>query len=31
MFDSNYDEEKLSVMVLRARREVAESHRASSH
>jgi len=25
MFDSNYDEQKQSVMVLRARREVAES------
>jgi F-type H+-transporting ATPase subunit epsilon len=31
MFDSNYDEEKQSVMVLRARHEVAESRRASSH
>jgi F-type H+-transporting ATPase subunit epsilon len=29
MFDSNYDEQKQSVMVLRARREVAESRRAS--
>jgi F-type H+-transporting ATPase subunit epsilon len=31
MFDSNYDEEKQSVMVLRARHEVAESRRASAH
>jgi F-type H+-transporting ATPase subunit epsilon len=32
MFDSNYDEEKQSVMVLRARHEVAEFRRtASSH
>ena len=31
MFDSNYDEEKQSVMVLRARHDVAESRRASSH
>src|SRR5271154_205789 len=31
MFDSNYDEERQSVMVLRARHEVAESRRAFSH
>jgi F-type H+-transporting ATPase subunit epsilon len=31
MFDSNYDEEKQSVMVLRTRHEVAESRRATSH
>ncbi|HVB83013.1 MAG TPA: ATP synthase F1 subunit epsilon [Candidatus Binataceae bacterium] len=31
MFDSNYDEEKQSVMVLRTRHEVAESRRASAH
>jgi F-type H+-transporting ATPase subunit epsilon len=31
MFDSNYDQEKQSVMVLRARHEVAESRRASAH
>ncbi|MFZ1119505.1 MAG: ATP synthase F1 subunit epsilon [Candidatus Binataceae bacterium] len=31
MFDSNYDEEKQSVMVMRARHDVAESRRASSH
>jgi F-type H+-transporting ATPase subunit epsilon len=31
MFDSNYDEEKQSVMVLRARRDAAESRRISSH
>jgi len=31
MFDSNYDEEKQSVMVLRARHEVAKSRRASAH
>jgi F-type H+-transporting ATPase subunit epsilon len=31
MFDSNYDEQKQSVMVLRARHEAAESRRASAH
>jgi F-type H+-transporting ATPase subunit epsilon len=31
MFDSNYDEEKQSVMVLRARHDLADSRRASSH
>jgi F-type H+-transporting ATPase subunit epsilon len=31
MFDSNYDEEKQSVMVLRTRHDVAESRRAASH
>jgi F-type H+-transporting ATPase subunit epsilon len=31
IYDPNYDEEKQSVMVLRARRDVAESRRASSH
>jgi F-type H+-transporting ATPase subunit epsilon len=31
MFDSNYDEQKQTVMVLRARHDVAESRRASSH
>jgi F-type H+-transporting ATPase subunit epsilon len=31
MFDSNYDEEKQSVMVLRARHDVADSRRAWSH
>jgi F-type H+-transporting ATPase subunit epsilon len=31
MFDSNYDQEKQSVMVLRARHEVAESRRAFAH
>ena len=31
MFDSNYDEEKQTVMVLRARHEVAESRRAAAH
>jgi hypothetical protein len=31
MYDPNYDEEKQSVMVLRARRDVAESRRASAH
>jgi F-type H+-transporting ATPase subunit epsilon len=31
MFDSNYDQEKQSVMVLRARHEIAESRRASAH
>lgn len=31
MYDPNYDEEKQSVMVLRVRRDVAQSRRASSH
>ena len=31
MFDSNYDEEKQSVMVLRTRHDVAESRRAALH
>jgi hypothetical protein len=31
MFDSNYDEEKQSVMVLRARHDVADSRRIFSH
>lgn len=31
MFDLNYDEQKQSVMVLRARHEVAESRRSASH
>jgi F-type H+-transporting ATPase subunit epsilon len=31
MFDSNYDEQKQTVMVLRARHDVAVSRRASSH
>jgi F-type H+-transporting ATPase subunit epsilon len=31
MFDSNYDEEKQSVMVMRVRRDVAESRRPDSH
>jgi F-type H+-transporting ATPase subunit epsilon len=31
VFDSNYDDEKQSVMVLRARHDVAESRRAPSH
>ena len=31
MFDPNYEEEKQSVMVLRARRDIAEARQTSSH
>ena len=31
MFDPNYDEQKQSVMVMRARHEVADSRRTASH
>lgn len=31
MFDANYEEEKQAVMVLRARRDVAESRRTAAH
>lgn len=31
VFDPNYDEEKQSVMVMRARHDVADSRRVSSH
>ena len=31
MFDANYDEEKQAVMVMRARRDVAESRRTAAH
>jgi len=31
MFDANYDEEQQAVMVMRARRDVAESRRSTAH